>query len=661
MRTLLLGIVKKQLKDATSSYKKACPIFEFDVDTAVALSKDWDLFSPHAELKSTDAICANITKPGEAPSSADAQAKPKAKKPKAKKAKPVPDTDDEKIMTKPPVGNRMSVKMEDDTTAAAAPVESPRKYANLCGSVWPEQMMTFNLPFDDAIQMGNALMMLLRKEMSSAAPSDENDLIGRLHWGGDDALQFVLDKCDGKADALHLGLANFAYTYKVDFGIGSDDHVPLIDKIAPLVKDLSYEGKIGYASLLGLQCNTSGADALFEQLSSAKDADGSDWLYHRHYGQYLLMVKHEYSGAVTALEAAYKGNHKCDPMTIGWYLAALSKTGNQNAMPAIFDQIGKYHEKNTDAAVIREEFLNGFDIRNPATFDGLIKETGATDFHTTRKLICCAKYDRDWIVRAGGIGAATQMKCTSKNGKLFSVLVAYFRAQAQWTYNNSLRQCVDGMTFAGQSCMDWTLGNAVGAYCFAKKGELEEADNMVNMLPNTMYDPVIYQAAAMVRNTDVEHSTFASFTQVVANNKLISPATFIARINHLRFTQAKDIDLALRELTTEYLTSFKQDCAALVALADILLSRGAVKAAYRVYFTIQRMYPLQFKSNFILRLKFAECMRLNGYESQALCEFRTVYNCFDKDDKDFKTEMTALTSVLVGFVFLNIQIGDYDM
>ncbi len=52
------------------------------------------------------------------------------------------------------------------------------------------------------------------------------------------------------------------------------------------------------------------ADQIFKEMSSLKDSDGNDWLYWRHFEQYLLAIKHDYSGAVTALEKAYKGNPK---------------------------------------------------------------------------------------------------------------------------------------------------------------------------------------------------------------------------------------------------------------------------------------------------------------------------------------------------------------
>ncbi len=50
----------------------------------------------------------------------------------------------------------------------------------------------------------------------------------------------------------------------------------------------------------------------------AEDSDGNDWLYCRHFGQYLLAIKHDYAGAVTALEKAYtKAIPKNYPLTIG--------------------------------------------------------------------------------------------------------------------------------------------------------------------------------------------------------------------------------------------------------------------------------------------------------------------------------------------------------
>lgn len=124
-----------------------------------------------------------------------------------------------------------------------------------------------------------------------------------------------------------LGLANFAYTYKVDMGLASDEHKTCIDALTNVTKSLTYEGKLGFAALRGLQCVSFEADELFKEVAKMKDADGSDWLYHRHFGQYLLVIKQDYAKAVQSLEKAYKNNPKKDPMTIGWYMTALAKSG----------------------------------------------------------------------------------------------------------------------------------------------------------------------------------------------------------------------------------------------------------------------------------------------------------------------------------------------
>ena len=119
-------------------------------------------------------------------------------------------------------------------------------------------------------------------------------------------------------------------------------------------------------------------------------------------------------------------------------------------------------------------------------------------------------------------------------------------------------------------------------------------------------------------------------------------------------------DKALKELTTEFLTKYKQDYNALVALADIWLSRGAVKCAYQVYYTIKHSYPDQYRVNFLLRLKFAECMRLNGFQSAALAEFRATFGCFDATAKMYDEEMKCISDVLVGYALLCIGVGSYD-
>ena len=122
-----------------------------------------------------------------------------------------------------------------------------------------------------------------------------------------------------------------------------------------------------------------------------------------------------------------------------------------------------------------------------------------------------------------------------------------------------------------------------------------------------------------------------------------------------------DTDIALKELTTEFLGTYKQDFNGLVALAGIWLNRGAVKAAYQVYYTIKKLYPIQYNTNFILRLQFAECMRLNGFQSEALTEFRKTFESFDHSEKTISDELNAYSDLLLGFVLLSITVGDYEM
>ena len=95
----------------------------------------------------------------------------------------------------------------------------------------------------------------------------------------------------------------------------------------------------------------------------------------------------------------------------------------------------------------------------------------------------------------------------------------------------------------------------------------------------------------------------------------------------------------------------KQCFAGLVALGDMLLARGAVQSAYGVYWTRR-----QYGGNFLLRLKFAEAMRLNGFVSAALKEFAAVYGCFDAADKKFKEKMT----VVAGYTLALMTVGDYE-
>eukprot|EP01084_Bolivina_argentea_P051643 95013_1 len=569
----------------------------------------------------------------------------------------VPDTDDSKgDIPPPPPAQQDDIKIESGSGGGGGgdgiQLESVFKYVNLCSNSWPSGRLTYSLPFDDATQLGEGLIILLRKLMSDIGigPKDENDLIGRLHWGGENALQDVLDACEGKTDAQHLGLSNFAYTYKVDMGLGSDEHLQCIDAMMNVTKNLTYEGKIGFASLKGLQCISFEADVLFKEVSQMKDSDGSDWLYWRHFGQYLLLIKQDYIGACNALEKAYKINTTKDPMTIGWYCIALSKVGNKTQIISqIFDEIGKYHDSNTDIAVIREEFLNNFDIKTPAIYDSLCK-SGITPFMQARKLICRAKYDRQSIGN-NIIELCKNIKPSSSNDKMFRIIVNFFTTQAQWIYNNSLRQCIDGMTKAGTSCMDWTLGAAFTSFCFAKKGDWDSAMGGIDCLPTKTFDPIIFQCAAMLTN---------GLAEDIEMNKKLSPFMFISRINNLRFGQKKDTDNALKELISEYLSIFKQDFNGLVALADIWLSMGAYQTAYKVYYTIYKLYPVKYKQNFTLRLKFAECMRINGFQSEALCEFRNTYNSFHDDDKGFGEEINEISDLIIGYAFLCLTIGDYE-
>ena len=113
----------------------------------------------------------------------------------------------------------------------------------------------------------------------------------------------------------------------------------------------------------------------------------------------------------------------------------------------------------------------------------------------------------------------------------------------------------------------------------------------------------------------------------------------------------------MKELTSSYLSKYKQDFNGLVALAGIWLSKGAINAAYRVYYTIKKLYPIEYKTNFILRLQFAECMRLNGFQSEALCEFRKTFESFDANEKQANEEFASYSDLLLGFVLLCITVG----
>lgn len=195
-------------------------------------------------------------------------------------------------------------------------------------------------------------------------------------------------------------------------------------------------------------------------------------------------------------------------------------------MASIFDEIGKYHESDTDAAVIREEFLNNFDIKTPLIYETLAK-SGSTPFQQARKLICTVKYTRDSIESSGGIKKlCKEIKASKSNAKLFQIITAVFTTQANWLYNNTIKQCVDGMTNAGMACMDWTFGTMIMSYCFAKKEDWDGAGGNIEGIPTKTFDPVILTCAAML--TD-------SVTDDIEMSKNLSPMMFIGRINNLRF------------------------------------------------------------------------------------------------------------------------------
>ena len=118
--------------------------------------------------------------------------------------KSVPFTDDEKG-SGPSTAGMAAVMDMDEETVSGPSIESPFRYANLCADCWPKETLTFSMPFDDALLMGEALTMVLRRLMADQAPSDSADLIGRIHWGGEDALGQVIDACSGKKDPLHQG------------------------------------------------------------------------------------------------------------------------------------------------------------------------------------------------------------------------------------------------------------------------------------------------------------------------------------------------------------------------------------------------------------------------------------------------------------------------
>eukprot|EP01083_Nonionella_stella_P269881 913480_1 len=53
-------------------------------------------------------------------------------------------------------------------------------------------------------------------------------------------------------------------------------------------------------------------------------------------------------------------------------------------------------------------------------------------------------------------------------------------------------------------------------------------------------------------------------------------------------------------------------------------------------------------------------MRINGFQSEALCEFRNTYNSFHDDDKGFGEEINEISDLIIGYAFLCLTIGDYE-
>jgi len=665
-RDILKDILKTGLN--RESYQKVVPRFQFDLNNTVSLAQSHRLGNPTSPLLETGQNGVDITKPEEAPAASAggggggaAKAKPAAaKKPKAAAAAaggggipPPPPPEEEKKAVVPDTDDSKAGGGGGDDAGLGIVVDSPFNYSSMCSYIWPSEKLVFSLPFDDAVTMGEALTVFLRERFKeiNLAPQDENDLIGRLHWGGDDALQEVLDKCEGQSDALHLGLANFAYLFKMDLGIASEDHRKCVEEMMEVTKHLTYEGKLGLACLKGLQCVTYEADDYFKGLLNEKDADGSDWLCRRHYGHYLFFIKHDYAAGVQELQKAYKNNPKKDPMTIGWYMAALAKSGTQQdiqTMATVFDEIGKFHDGHSDAAVIREEFLNLFDIKDASKYDALAK-SGPTGLLRARQLICRAKYDRKSIDAGGGIKKITKdIKAGGADPAMFKILIPLLKTQGNWYYNNSVGQCIDGMTDAGMVCMDWILSPVINSYCFAKRDDWETAEATMAELPQKNFEPISMVCASM---------TTGALSELIEDIKDISPDIFIARINNLRFQQKKT-DVALKELTSEFLEAFKQDFNALVALAGIYLNKGALTSAYQVFYTIRQLYPMRYRLNFLLRFEFAECMRMNGFQSEAWSEFRAVYESWDHSKKS-KMDFEAITDLLLGFIFQCLSVGDY--
>ena len=70
--------------------------------------------------------------------------------------------------------------------------DSEWRHANLCEDAWPKERLTFSLPFDDATEMSEALTLLLHALRTEQKPTDDADLVDRLHWSGEKALQQVL-------------------------------------------------------------------------------------------------------------------------------------------------------------------------------------------------------------------------------------------------------------------------------------------------------------------------------------------------------------------------------------------------------------------------------------------------------------------------------------
>ena len=97
--------------------------------------------------------------------------------------------------------------------------------------------------------MSEALTLLLHALRTEQKPTDDADLVDRLHWSGELALQQVLSACRGATDPLSFGLRNFAYTFKVADGLGSDEHQAVI---RPALMALNSLGRLGYEGVVGL-------------------------------------------------------------------------------------------------------------------------------------------------------------------------------------------------------------------------------------------------------------------------------------------------------------------------------------------------------------------------------------------------------------------------